>query len=816
MRAVWMRFRAELRTRWTATLALVLLVGLAGAVVLAAAAGARRTGSAYDRLVEESRAWDVLVNPDLGNESALDPEEVARLPQVESFAYIPAMLVGRSDAESLEELFEAPIALAGPDGAAFYEIGRPNLLEGRMPDPSQPDEILVDRLTADQYNLEPGDVLPGLVLLTEELEQLENEEDGFERYRRGELGEPVDLTVTGTGIAHADLVVDEGFELPTMVVTPAFYRRHPDALAGFWGGMGRLERGAADERAFRKAVEAMVPGETIEFQSSARIEETVDRAVRPYVVSLQVFALVVALTAILVIGQALARQRFVDAVDDPPLRALGLTRAELVTVATLRTAIVALAGAVVAPALAWATSPLMPIGPARPAEPDRGLSFDTLTLLLGSASIVVLVMVLGVLPAWRLLRARRVITGAAPPGTGRPSVVAGSLARAGWSPAATAGVRLALEPGRGHASVPTRTTLLGAAVAVGTVVAALTFGAGLDRLLVTPRLFGVNWDARVGFDPEAREAVAEALRADESVVGSARVAISRVELDHRSVPAVGFEPVEGEVLPTLVSGRAPERAREVALGADTMARLGVDVGDRLTARFGDLTRSLDVVGTVVLPGAGNYPGGDKTALSSGALLTRGGLAPLAPDFGVGTFLVRFGDGVDTAAARARLRERLARLSGPDFVEVAGIEQPADVVDLERVRATPVVLAGMLAALGVAAVAHALVATVRRRRRDLALLKTLGFTRPQVSATVAWQASTVAVVALLVGIPLGIAAGRWAWTLLAEEIGAIAEPATPLLVVLLAVPVALLVTNLVAAAPAWLAGRTRPGTVLRAE
>jgi hypothetical protein len=43
---------------------LVLLVAVAGGAVLAAAAGARRTASAYPRLLTASKASDVVVAPD--------------------------------------------------------------------------------------------------------------------------------------------------------------------------------------------------------------------------------------------------------------------------------------------------------------------------------------------------------------------------------------------------------------------------------------------------------------------------------------------------------------------------------------------------------------------------------------------------------------------------------------------------------------------------------------------------------------------------------------------------------------------------------
>ena len=208
----------------------------------------------------------------------------------------------------------------------------------------------------------------------------------------------------------------------------------------------------------------------------------------------------------------------------------------------------------------------------------------------------------------------------------------------------------------------------------------------------------------------------------------------------------------------------------------------------------------------MLPGAGNYPGGDKTSVGDGAVLTRRALADLGPRFAASlNYLVRFEAGIEPGAGRAQLAQELGDID----VQVAGIEQPADLADYARVRATPLVLAALFAILGVATVTHAMVATVRRRGRDLALLKTLGFTRPQVSATVAWQATTVAVIALVVGVPIGIAGGRVAWTLLAESIGTVAEPVIPIAGIALTIVAVILVTNLVAAAPGWFAGRTRP-------
>jgi putative ABC transport system permease protein len=63
MGAVWLRLRAELRQQWRAVLALAVLLGLIAGIALTAAAGARRTDTAYPRFLRQSHAADLLVTP---------------------------------------------------------------------------------------------------------------------------------------------------------------------------------------------------------------------------------------------------------------------------------------------------------------------------------------------------------------------------------------------------------------------------------------------------------------------------------------------------------------------------------------------------------------------------------------------------------------------------------------------------------------------------------------------------------------------------------------------------------------------------------
>jgi ABC-type antimicrobial peptide transport system permease subunit len=148
--------------------------------------------------------------------------------------------------------------------------------------------------------------------------------------------------------------------------------------------------------------------------------------------------------------------------------------------------------------------------------------------------------------------------------------------------------------------------------------------------------------------------------------------------------------------------------------------------------------------------------------------------------------------------------------------VTADQRPGDIKNYAAIRDTPLTLAAVLGVLAVGTLAHVLLTGVRRRRRDLAVLKTLGFTRGEVLRTVAWEASALAAAALVAGIPLGVVAGRVAWALFADATGIASQATVNVPIVLLAIPATLLLANVIAAWPGWTAARLRPATVLRAE
>ena len=141
---------------------------------------------------------------------------------------------------------------------------------------------------------------------------------------------------------------------------------------------------------------------------------------------------------------------------------------------------------------------------------------------------------------------------------------------------------------------------------------------------------------------------------------------------------------------------------------------------------------------------------------------------------------------------------------------------AAILNAEQMGGQPLTLALGLAAAAVLSLTLTVLTAVRRRRRELALLKALGMTRRQVMAIITWQTTLTLGIAIGVGAPLGIAAGRWAWGTFAGSLGV--YPVTVVPVVLLAVGAAalMLAGNLLAAVPAVVALRTDPAAALRAE
>jgi hypothetical protein len=815
MRAVVAVAAHELRTRWRAWVGLALLVAFAGGCVLTAAAGARRTGSAYQRFLVAAKASDVLVSPagtGLGGYYAA----LARLPGVTAVAPIVGLSVQPIGAGGEPVL--ASVAAAPLDGRWGHLLEIPKLLDGRLPLAGRPGEIAVDQNGALALRLHVGSTLAMKPVLA-------GPSPGANAAaQRPLLRERVVGIIVTRGSVHPVTNLDK---VPAIFASTALWHRLGQGYKNFDGAYVKLRPGYSPGIAGRQAESLSqrfraTGGHVFVADESAQAA-AVDRSIRPEAVSLALFALVFAITALLVVGQAATRLIAAAQPANPVLAALGMTRGQLMAAGLLEVGLAAAAGAVAAAGLAVAASPLMPIGTARLAEPDPGVSADWAVLTAGVVAIVVLAVARVAGPAWRLASSGNAGRAAAAASAGR-SKVAGWLAAAGAPVTAAAGVRLALEPGRGRTAVPVRSALIGTALSVLVVTAAFTFGANLLHLVHTPRLYGKTWDAVVdwqfgSFTPRQAEHV---LGAAPGITGWTFGNHGTVGIGGLVVPAIGVSAGRGPLLtPTLLAGRPPRTGREIVLGTATIRRIGRAVGQTVTVTVGGQRRVDRIVGRAVFPDFGQG-GFTPTDLGEGAETTTAGLgqqagAPGGPP-GYEFVLLRFAPGPQRAAHIAAFQRSMSgtcrAIQQPGCV--ATDQRPNGVTDYTRIDAVPQALAAVLAVLGLAVLGQFIVVSGHRRRRDFAILKALGLTGRQVRVITAWQVSTVTGLALAAGIPFGVVAGHWSWRLFAGGLGIPADFVMPLPVVLLMVPAVILSANLVAFWPARAAARVSPARVLRAE
>jgi hypothetical protein len=593
-----------------------------------------------------------------------------------------------------------------------------------------------------------------------------------------------------------------------VVTTPAFFAKYKDRIGTFSGTILRVKttQGAAD--ADRVAAEARrIFGSAPQFGiTSLAVEGAGARnAIDVTTVGLALAAAVAGLTAIVAIALALSREISFGDTDQLTLSALGLGWRRRVLAAAVVGLPPAVVGAAIAMIGATLASPLFPIGVAAQAEPDPGLRFDAVPVLGGGLLLALVVLLISLGAGARTAgitraRARRA----------RPGLASRVTEQTGAPPPAAVGVRFALDPGRQRRPLPVRSSLLGATSGVLVVVAVLVFSAGLQRLVTTPARYGWNWDF-VGYDGKATTTggndcgpLHTALASRTEFTAVASVCEGDVQVGGHPTTAWGYASLRGVVAPEIVAGRAPATSTEVALASDTLAAIHRHVGDRVRVEGTSGSGVFRIVGQTVLAAMS-----DPVPLADGAAFTRAGLAHLGADGGW-NIVVRLAPGADRGAIAQEFRR--AAIFGGEIGPVL----PAEIDRVRQIRDLPTLLAVFVAVVALTAVGLGLVASLRRRRRDLAVLKTLGFSRRQLRAAVAWQASTVAACALVVGIPMGALVGTYFWRRVADQLGVASDPAWPVLAVIVVAAVALVAVNVVAAFPARRAAHTRPAVVLRSE
>jgi predicted lysophospholipase L1 biosynthesis ABC-type transport system permease subunit len=179
--------------------------------------------------------------------------------------------------------------------------------------------------------------------------------------------------------------------------------------------------------------------------------------------------------------------------------------------------------------------------------------------------------------------------------------------------------------------------------------------------------------------------------------------------------------------------------------------------------------------------------------------------------------IRYRQGADHAAVDDRLRSTTSAIGlYPGSSAYLTLARPAEIVNARSIDRLPTLTSLALTFGALTSLSLALVAGVRRRRSDLAVLRTIGFTRGQVIATVFTQSLVLATLGIAAGAPVGVVVGRLAWRRFALRMAV--DPSSPvpgalLMAALFGLAVAALV---VAVAPGAIAARIRSRDVLRRD
>ncbi len=838
------------RERWLAAIPIALAVAAGVAGTMISATAAQRTSSAYADYRARAAVGDLVINPSISTKEIADV--IRALPAVEHVTSDALFLTTFDEGapRTRPEVESGPGSetyIIGSHDGRYVEMDRPILRSGRMP--TGPQEAVVTVETERAHGFHVGDVVPLAFWQVSVPDGLEGE--ALARYDT-ETVAPLGVEhvrIVGVVTMHDEVLPDDVFDRQRFIVSPDIaarydclphtpppggtlaelakrllppgcatsYRYYSLALArGDVDVKPTLERFVAAANALNAsfAVAPDASGAPVEAPQYFTIptetrqdQDRIERANRPMIAALVVLSMAAAFVSVIVVALLAVREVRRTATRQLRWHQLGVG-AGMRTVAVASPLIAAIvAGSAVAVATTAAVS-VGPVGVVGVLEPDPGHELVGVAVLAGlatallSASAVVMICAraarrssTAIVPAASMRRSRRL-----------PLPIS--------SPAIGDGVRAAYG---NRASLP---VIAGLATFVAAFVAAVVFGASLTTLTSTPPAYGWPWDlaAMTGagygdLDVDTLERLVDEEPAvvDWSVLGF----LNDVSLDGEPLTTlVGLDRFTDVEL-TMLDGELPRASSEVALGAATAADRGLHVGDTVELGGAGGTRSATVSGLVVFPTIGPLQaervGAGSGVYLSAAFFDEADLKDLATF--VGLDLAPDAD----AATIERIRERL---SGLDLVGAPAITylspiRPPEIVDVASASTVPTTVAALFALVGAIGFGFASWASVRGRRRHLAVLQTLGFTRAQVRRSVRAQSITTAVLALAVGVPVGLVAGRVLWRLFATQLGvlAVGGVARATLLATIGGCACALVT---AQIPAMVASAWRPAGGLRAE
>ena len=375
--------------------------------------------------------------------------------------------------------------------------------------------------------------------------------------------------------------------------------------------------------------------------------------------------------------------------------------------------------------------------------------------------------------------------------------------------AGTIGARFAMT--RGDRNRPAYGTIAALAAIIALVAGSATFAASLHRLVTDPARFGANYTLALGDDgsDHSPAQLRAAFSPDPDVAGMMVLSegSGRVVGSTANLYLVRVELVKGDLAPVILSGRLPNASDEIVLGRLSADSMGRHIGDELRLSGAKGAATFRVVGIGIVPSVGGVDG-----VGQGGVLNPAGFERVngAADTNAAAITMRAGA---SAASARRLAGRIGSETAPTERKRTS-RRPSPTSSASD--ASPTALAVLLGVLALMTMLHALYVSIRNRRVDVAIMKSLGANRRWITRVVHSQATLLTVVPLVIGLPLGVLAGARLFHTFVDRIGALPDPTIPT-VALVAIAVgALVLANLAALLPARRARRLPTATLLHVE
>ena len=349
--------------------------------------------------------------------------------------------------------------------------------------------------------------------------------------------------------------------------------------------------------------------------------------------------------------------------------------------------------------------------------------------------------------------------------------------------------------------------VLAIAVNVALIVGALVFGVSVNRLIDEPFRYGVNYDLAAGDDGAGSvpPGLIATVTTTPGVTSAMLYSGNHARRGDTDIDLLGIQQLRGSGAPEITAGRLPVSSDEIVLGLATARSLDVAIGDSIDLVGVTGTATFRITGFAVIPGFGANEG-----VGRGAALTMQGLALLDPAAQPNVIAVRFGSG----AAADSARQDVLAVAGGNPTDA--LFRPVVIVNIDRVRSIPFVLALLVSALCLLTVANIVFSSVRHHRRELAILRSLGAGGGWIMRAVHWQASLLLFVPAVIGAGIGVALSRQVFIAFADNMGAVDDPSVPWLTIVLLVLVLALIANLAAVGPGRAVRRVAPAAQLHVE